>query len=283
MHLMLQPSGRRRRRAASTVAGIALLVVPACRSVNKTADGCPEAALSASASVAADAISLELKDQAVDDVLQKFAAAAGKPIAIDADAQAAARCARISLLTGGAMPTAAALELLTQALAPAGFSFSPSGQGLVLQRRPDQPLPETCRRATDSSGGLVEPGPASELTTKFAASVKRISDTEFELPHASIELLLENQSVLMRTARIVPQILDGKPKGIRVFGIRASSPLAVLGLKNGDAVLRLQGHSLSNPDQALEAYAALRQARTVELELERQGTPMKLTYRITEP
>jgi len=233
--------------------------------------------------VPAGFVSLELRDKPVDEVLQTLAAAAGQPIAIDADAQAVAHCARVTLFTGGNMPTSAALDLLGQTLAPAGFTLGPSsGPGLVLRRAADKPLPATCQRAT---GGTTDPRPSGlggELGDRFAAGVRRISDTEYDLARSSVELLLENQAELMRSARLVPRVSEGKTKGVRLFGIRASSPLAVLGLQNGDTLLAIQGHGLANPDEALAAYADMKKAKSIELKLERKDAILTITYHILE-
>jgi general secretion pathway protein C len=53
-----------------------------------------------------------------------------------------------------------------------------------------------------------------------------------------------------------------------------------LGLRNGDVVRRLAGYELVSPDKALEAYASLRGAKSIPVELLRAGKPLTLIYEI---
>jgi type II secretory pathway component PulC len=45
-------------------------------------------------------------------------------------------------------------------------------------------------------------------------------------------------------------------------------------------VVRINGFSITNPDEALAAYDKLRDAKTFRIEVRRQGRPKRLTYRL---
>jgi type II secretory pathway component GspD/PulD (secretin) len=235
------------------------------------------------APVPAGSVSLELKNEPVDEVLQKLAAAAGKAFVIDPDAQIVARCARITLLTGGNMPANKALDLVREVLDSAGLTMveSPTG-GIVVRRNLDKPLPAACADAKFLNPPPVESGAASEFAEKFSGGVRQISEMEYELSRASLDLLLENPTNLARAARVVPQTRDGKTVGVRLFGIRTKSPLSSLGLKNGDIVTHVEGQPVTNPEEALKVYSNLKKAKTVELTIERRGQTSKLVYRLTD-
>lgn len=98
---------------------------------------------------------------------------------------------------------------------------------------------------------------------------------ECKITREFLEELLENPKSLMDQARMVPGRKDGGPYGFKVFAIRGDTVLALLGFKNGDTVLSVNGHSMNSPDEALEAYAALRTADTKKLTfaIERRGEP----------
>jgi general secretion pathway protein C len=68
--------------------------------------------------------------------------------------------------------------------------------------------------------------------------------------------------------------------GLRLFGVRPDGVLAHLGIENGDRIERVSGHEVSSPESALEAYAALRQAKRLVVELKRHGAPVKIVYRL---
>lgn len=80
--------------------------------------------------------------------------------------------------------------------------------------------------------------------------------------------------------RIVPSFEKGRADGFKLFGIRPNSLYAKVGLKNGDVVVRINGFSITNPDEALAAYDKLRDAKTFRIEVRRQGRPKRLTYRL---
>ncbi|MDI1436167.1 hypothetical protein [Polyangium sorediatum] len=245
----------------------------------------PVAGDDAAADVPAGAVSLELRNEPVDVVAEKLASAAGKPFAIDADAQAVAHCARITLVTGGPVPLPNAIRLLREALDPAGLSLVESETGgLVVRRIPDKPLPATCAGSVSAPAEPSEraPAPSDASVEKFAAGVRKVSETEYEITQASVALLGDDQAGLVRSGRFVPAQKDGKIVGLKLFGIRSRSMLATLGLQNGDLVLDLGGYALTSPDLALEAYSKLRGAKKVEMTLERRGAPQKFVYRIVE-
>jgi general secretion pathway protein C len=78
----------------------------------------------------------------------------------------------------------------------------------------------------------------------------------------------------------VPQQEKGVVVGLKLYGVRRASYLGALGLRNGDLVKRVGGYDVSDPEKALEAYAKLRNATEIRIELERRGVPTTLTYRV---
>ncbi len=128
-------------------------------------------------------------------------------------------------------------------------------------------------------GGLNRPAPPR----RPAPSLDGISEIEpgvFRIERKTLDQVLADPSTMARGARIVPSIKNGKPHGFKLYAIRPSSIYAALGLHNGDTILAANGFVLDTPDKALEAYTQLRSAKTIVVELERRGKPMKLEYRI---
>lgn len=237
----------------------------------------------AEAALAPGHVSLELKNERVDEVLEKLAASAGKAIVIDAEAQSIAHCARITLLTGGSIPAEKALGLVREALEPSGFTIaeSPNG-GLVVRRNADKPPPATC--TSDATGASAPPDlrPPNEATAKFGEGVHRINDTEFEITRDAIKFLVEDPNRIAKATRVVPAHRDGKTLGFKLFAIRPNSALGLLGLQNGDLVTHIGDKPITSPEEMLEAYAKLKNAKSVELRLERRGEPKKLLYKIKD-
>lgn len=278
---MLNSAIAHHRRFALQLLVTTALFTASCRQPD--APPLAEASPGASASASAVVVALELKNEPVDDVLQKVAAAAGKSFVIDPDAQVVAHCARISLLTGGSIPVSKALDLVREALDGSALIMSESiSGGIVVRRNAEKPLPASCQNVASLPSPEPDSSASAEASAKFAEGVREISETEYELSRASMNSLFEDSSKLARTARVIPQMKDGKMVGMKLFAIRAKSPLASLGLKNGDTVTQVQGQSITSPDEALKVYAELKNAKKVEITLERQGQPMKIVYHLKE-
>ncbi|MGV3623356.1 MAG: hypothetical protein ACO1OB_21230 [Archangium sp.] len=82
---------------------------------------------------------------------------------------------------------------------------------------------------------------------------------------------------LLRTARIVPTMRDGRAEGLKLYGIRPNTLPTLVGLANGDTVKTVNGVSVGSPDQAMEVFRRLRSEKKFTIAFERRGEPKVLT------
>lgn len=136
--------------------------------------------------------------------------------------------------------------------------------------------PAAAEEADDGKGR----GKAPALDEAIKSKIKKLSETEFEIDRTAVDKILEDQSSLMRSARIVPEQKDGKTIGIRLFGVRPETLLGQLGLKNGDRLESINGFDMGSPEKALEAYARLRTADSLKIKLNRRGQDTTLDFKI---
>lgn len=118
---------------------------------------------------------------------------------------------------------------------------------------------------------LFGAGPVAAATPALAPTV----------PRALLRDPPPLDSGLFRQLRVVPEQQNGKIVGLRLFGVRPGSLLATLGLKNGDRLETINGLSLANPEQALQAYARLRTAEHLRLRVVRAGQPLDIDLHIS--
>jgi hypothetical protein len=83
--------------------------------------------------------------------------------------------------------------------------------------------------------------------------------------------LLANPSTLVEHMRMMPSVQDGVMRGVKMYGIRPGSLPKLLGFRNGDLVVSINGVALNGPDGVMGTYAELRQVDTVAVEIERKG------------
>lgn len=133
-----------------------------------------------------------------------------------------------------------------------------------------------------SGGGAAPPPPPGGATVPedIKSKIQKVSATEYNVDRSAIDRILENQQLLMKSARIVPETENGKTVGIRLFGVRNDSLLGLIGLENGDRLERINGFDVASPEKALEAYARLRTADKLTVQVNRRGSPTTLDFHI---
>ena len=135
-----------------------------------------------------------------------------------------------------------------------------------------------------ASAAAPAPPPAAggpgALDPAISKGIQKVSATEFNVDRGVVDKILENQADLMKQARIVPEQENGKMVGIRMFGVRPETLLGVLGMENGDRLQTINGFDMTSPEKALEAYARLRTADHLKVQVNRKGSNMNLDYNI---
>ncbi|HXK20030.1 MAG TPA: hypothetical protein VNG33_19600 [Polyangiaceae bacterium] len=104
--------------------------------------------------------------------------------------------------------------------------------------------------------------------------------TTFNVDRSLVNRGLQGPLSVLGPVRVLPEQRDGKLLGLRLFGIRPGSLLGTLGLQNGDRLESINGFSVASPAQALEAYAHLREAPRLRVQLERSKRPVELNLNI---
>jgi general secretion pathway protein C len=123
-------------------------------------------------------------------------------------------------------------------------------------------------------------GGATPVPADIASKIQKVSGNEFNVDRQVVDKILENQAELMKSARIVPEQENGKVVGIRLFGIRADTLLGTLGLENGDRLQTINGFDMASPEKALEAYARLRTADHLTVQVNRRGANQNIDFNI---
>jgi general secretion pathway protein C len=148
----------------------------------------------------------------------------------------------------------------------------------MVMFRSDKPRDEAAKppaRATETSG--VPPG---GVPLGIVSKIRRLGPTEFDVDRQAIAEIIERQADLMRNFRIVPFQQDGKVLGLRLFGIRPDNILGMLGLEEGDRLQTINGFELSNPENAMQAFARLRTADHLVVQVNRRGQDTNLDFNV---
>jgi general secretion pathway protein C len=123
-------------------------------------------------------------------------------------------------------------------------------------------------------------GPSLPAASGPDLRVRPLGAHAYAVPREALTAALGRMEDLATQARLVPAFRDGVARGFKVFSVRPGSVYAQLGVESGDVVRGINGLELSSPERALEAYALLRGARTLDIELERHGAPLTKRVRV---
>jgi type II secretory pathway component PulC len=140
---------------------------------------------------------------------------------------------------------------------------------------PPSPIPQPAAGAAPTS---APPSPSAAQLRRDLARDITCKKSHCTLHKQAIERLLSDPAALAGQARVVPVMHDGQVDGLALVSVHPDSIFARLGLRNHDVLTRVGGYEIYNPEKALAAYAALRDAREIDVELKRAGKPLTLHY-----
>ena len=139
------------------------------------------------------------------------------------------------------------------------------------------PLPPPTAQAEP---GVGAPRSQSQLELEVGKQIAKLGPNEYAIERSAVDRILEAQAELMKQ-RIVQDKEGDRVMGVKIFGIKPGSVLAMLGIENGDRLETLNGFDMSNPEKMLEAYARLRTgADRLQIHLTRAGKPINVDYTI---
>jgi len=138
----------------------------------------------------------------------------------------------------------------------------------------EKPAPPTPPPAPSAAGG------SDPLSIEMDRGIKKINENKYEIQRATLESVLGNMSLLSRSARIVPEMRDGKAVGFRLYSVKSDGPFAKIGMQNGDVISSINGMEITSPEKALEVYSKLKSASHLILGMERNGQKVTKDYSI---
>lgn len=124
--------------------------------------------------------------------------------------------------------------------------------------------------------GEIKPQVAPELLF----GIRQRGPTRFEIDRHVLDMLVELAAD--SRVRAIPAVRAGRTSGVKLFGLRKCSPLSLLGLRNGDLLVEINGEPVAGAEATVAAYRRLRPARSLSVDLVRHQEPLTLTYEIED-
>ena len=96
----------------------------------------------------------------------------------------------------------------------------------------------------------------------------------------ALNAALDNIGQAMTDARLLPSIKDGKVEGFRAAEVKPAGVFGMVGIKNGDVLLRINDFPIDSPEKAIQSFVSLKGQSRIKLDLIRDGQPTTFTYDI---
>ncbi|MEZ4401693.1 MAG: type II secretion system protein GspC [Kofleriaceae bacterium] len=157
------------------------------------------------------------------------------------------------------------------------FTNTATGRRERISLTGEVPLPPPPVTTTVAA---APPADGDELTAAIDSGIRRIDDTTYEIDKSLVDKVLANPMAIAKGARVMPSSKNGEPNGFRLYAVRPNSVYSKLGFSNGDTIGGINGMQLTSMDKAMEMYAKLRDASSLQVEVTRRGKPVTLNYTI---
>jgi type II secretory pathway component PulC len=131
---------------------------------------------------------------------------------------------------------------------------------------PSKPIEEVVKEP------IAEPSPGERAPPTDQSGAHVISRSQL------LPVLAGGPGAFLQKVDVAPRFADGRFQGWRLA--KLDERYGGGNLQPGDVIVRVNGRSVEKPDQLMEVWQSLKAAPALELELLRNGAPMKLRWPI---
>jgi general secretion pathway protein C len=107
-------------------------------------------------------------------------------------------------------------------------------------------------------------------------TLKKVGPGRFEASKAEVKSSMQNPQALFSQMRALPHFVDGKTDGFSISNVAPGSVFDQLGLQEGDMLTEIDGQPVTNPMQAIGLMQAMQTASSIDLTIQRGGSPTRL-------
>lgn len=134
-------------------------------------------------------------------------------------------------------------------------------------------------QANPSQPSLPPPS-SSAFAPGQSADVRMTAPNRYEIDKRQFDQQISNIGPLLTQARVVPNLMEGKISGYRIFSIVPDSLYSKIGLRDGDIIQSVNGMELSTPESALQLFQKLKNENRFQIDLVRDGAKQSLSYSV---
>ncbi|HEY6871893.1 MAG TPA: type II secretion system protein GspC [Geobacteraceae bacterium] len=134
---------------------------------------------------------------------------------------------------------------------------------------------------TPSAAGEAEKAPSPQPPGGAPAGLaSQVGAGSFVVDQRALNAALDNIGQAMTDARLLPSVKDGKVEGFRASEVKPAGVFGMVGIRNGDVLLRINDFPIDSPEKAIQSFVSLKGQSRIKLDLIRDGQPTTFTYDI---
>jgi hypothetical protein len=120
-----------------------------------------------------------------------------------------------------------------------------------------------------------------EEVKKAQARIVKVKENLYDVDPSIRADIIADTGKLTNAASISRRYQTGGTyKGFQIYSVYQNSLLFLLGLRDNDTVLKVNGKVLDTKEDAYDAFAKFKKTNTIIVVVERGGNELKLTYRV---
>jgi general secretion pathway protein C len=153
--------------------------------------------------------------------------------------------------------------------------LSNKGHLEFLELSPDSAQPQG---AASPAPSPVSASPPAAAPMAFGATLQQTGPNSYVIQRSDVDNMRAHLQELAAQGERAGAFRKGQWLGIKVVSLTPGSIYERLGLKPGDILVNANGFNLGMPPQEMQAYALLKTATRIDLDIERDGQILRKTY-----
>lgn len=110
--------------------------------------------------------------------------------------------------------------------------------------------------------------------------VQKVREHEWAIDQKALNNMLNNMDKVLTDARLLPYSDSGKVIGFRIGEVKPNGVFSLIGLQNGDILMKVNDYEINSPERGLQLLNGLRGETKVSLDVIRNDKPIRLQYQI---
>lgn len=120
----------------------------------------------------------------------------------------------------------------------------------------------------------------ASISDNLPSYIQKLDKEEYAIDQKLVENALNNPGRFLSNIRLIPNMKNNRQEGFLIRDIEKGEIQDNLGLRNEDIILRVNNFDITNPENALKAFTALKGTNRVRLDIIRSGKRTTMTYQI---